>query len=175
MGDAKDEFYRKLIECELCSCWYHYGCAGIAPGDVRLESSEVYVCPVCRAANGENKTKNKKTCCRPDCQNQVAPGEYFVAGIAGRKLRYDVDGSIKVLYLVKWDGYPIYEATWESEDTLPDPDNLVKAFKEACSREKLPLDTPEPVLLSEAQEWKTVLALTDPPGVKVPLVPIAVA
>lgn len=51
-----------------------------------------------------DKTKNKKTCCRPDCQNQVAPGEYFVAGIAGRKLRYAVDGSIKVLYLVKWDG-----------------------------------------------------------------------
>lgn len=58
---------------------------------------------------------------------------------------------------------------------MPDPDNLVKAFKEACNKEELSLDTPEPVLLSEAQEWKSVLALTDPPGVKVPLVPIAVA
>lgn len=55
---------------------------------------------------------------------------------------------------------------------MPDPDNLVKAFKEACNKEELPLDTPEPILLSEAQEWKSVLALTDPPGVKVPLVPL---
>ena len=63
-------------------------------------------------------------------------------------------------------------------DTLPDPDNLIEAFQQACMREELLLDTPEPVLLSEAQEWKTVLALTDPPGVKVtlvPSVPIAVA
>lgn len=67
--------------------------------------------------------------------------------------------------------YPIYEATWENADTLPDPDNLVEAFKQACMREELPLDTPEPILLGEAREWKTVLALTDPPGVKVPLVP----
>src|SRR6266550_1469644 len=51
-----------------------------------------------------DKAKNNMTCSRPDCQNQVAPGEYFVSGIAGRKLRYDPDGNITVLYLVKWDG-----------------------------------------------------------------------
>jgi hypothetical protein len=55
---------------------------------------------------------------------------------------------------------------------LRDPHNLVNVFEEACRREQLPLDTPEPVLLSEADEWKAVLALTDPPGVKVPLVPV---
>lgn len=44
------------------------------------------------------------TCGRPDCQNQVVPGEYFVSGIAGRKLRYDADDNITVLYLVKWEG-----------------------------------------------------------------------
>jgi len=52
---------------------------------------------------------------------------------------------------------------------LPDPLNLIQVFGEACRREELELDTPEPVLLSEADEWKGVLAFTDPPGVKVAL------
>lgn len=51
-----------------------------------------------------DKVKNNMTCGRPDCQNQVVPGEYFVSGIAGRKLRYDADDNITVLYLVKWEG-----------------------------------------------------------------------
>ena len=57
-----------------------------------------------QAISDKTKIKDKRTCCRPDCQNKVVPGEYFVSGIAGRKFRYSVDGSIRVLYLVKWDG-----------------------------------------------------------------------
>ena len=52
---------------------------------------------------------------------------------------------------------------------MPDPLNLIQVFEEACRREELELDTLEPVLLSEAEEWKGVLAYTDPPGVKVAL------
>ncbi|KAF8628818.1 hypothetical protein AX15_003697 [Amanita polypyramis BW_CC] len=46
-GDEEDGFYCKLIECDMCSCWYHYDCAGITPDDVRLGRSEIYTCPVC--------------------------------------------------------------------------------------------------------------------------------
>ncbi|KAK2464546.1 hypothetical protein APHAL10511_003404 [Amanita phalloides] len=170
-GDDEEEFYHKLIECDLCSCWYHYGCAGITPGDMRLQSTEIYICPVC-ITNGENKIKNKMTCSRPRCcRNQVTKGEYFVAGIAGRKLRYDEDDNVKVFYLIKWERYPVHDATWESIDAIPDPQRLIEDFEEACRAEDLGLDTSAPVLLKEAVEagWEYVLAFTDPPGVKVPL------
>ena len=54
-----------------------------------------------------DKLQNKPKCTRPDCrQSEIKPGEYFVAGIAGRRFRYDED-KILVSYLVKWDGYVV--------------------------------------------------------------------
>ena len=134
-----------------CGCWYHYGCAGIKPNDLRLSSSEIYLCPVCTtlgcvafpfpsisllifALTGRvsnyllfhfiflsvrlrpslthhalaldiDRMKDNSICSRPDCgRSQSQPGEFVVFGIVGRKLRYDENGNIKFLYLVKWAG-----------------------------------------------------------------------
>jgi len=116
--------------------------------------------------------KDNAICSRPDCgRSQSEPGEYVVSGIAGRKLRYGEDGNIKFLYLVKWAGYSVADATWEFKSTLQDPHKLIQEFEEACKRENLPLGSPNPILLKEAVEvgWHHVLAYTDPPGVQVPI------
>ncbi|KIL63133.1 hypothetical protein M378DRAFT_80139, partial [Amanita muscaria Koide BX008] len=158
--------------------WYHYGCAGIKPGDVRLDSCAIYVCPICTTHRKNlkiclalDKLKGQLTCSRLDCRRSEQPGEYFVSGIAGRKLRYDENGNVKFLYLVKWDGYSVADATWEFEDVMPEPQNLIREFNEACQGEGLPFDSSEPILLQEAVAvgWQHVLEFTDPPGKQVPL------
>ncbi|KAF8637901.1 hypothetical protein AX17_002524 [Amanita inopinata Kibby_2008] len=157
-------FFQQLIQCDKCSCWYHYGCAGITYNDTRLSSSEIYVCPVC-AELGKNSIHGKATCTRPDCgQTSDQVGEFIVSHIIGRKLQYREGKAIKFLYLVRWEGYSVAEATWEGKSSMADPQRLIGEFEAACIREGLSLDSPEPILLREAVKsgWKAVVTITDP-------------
>lgn len=43
-------------------------------------------------------------------------------------------------WLVKWDGYPINQCTWEYENAMPDPQKLIEEFEEAATKEGIDLD-----------------------------------
>jgi len=61
----------------------------------------------------------------------------------------DDETGRKYCWLVKWDGYPISQATWESLDSMSDPEFLIAAFSKAAEEEGLDLESPR-VLLAEA-------------------------
>lgn len=142
LGD--NGFHRKFIKCDLCFAWFHYGCVGITPTDSRLNPTEMFFCPPCDA-NGSSQKREGDTeatfCGRPDCDHREAPAdEYFVAGIVGRKIIMTGGHGRLSKWLVKWDGYPINQCTWEYENAMPDPQKLIEEFEEAATKEGIDLD-----------------------------------
>lgn len=53
-------------------------------------------------------------------------------------------------WLVRWHGYSVTNATWESEKTLGDITGLMARFQEAAMTEGMSTDTDEQILLKEA-------------------------
>ncbi|PFH49891.1 hypothetical protein AMATHDRAFT_62299 [Amanita thiersii Skay4041] len=153
LGGPNSDFFRKLVECDMCASWYHYGCVGIQPDDVRLNNGEIYVCPRC-SVRDKHERRGLLYCTRPGCQQkETEPGEFFVSRVIGRKLVYsEADLSFKTFYLMKWDGYPISEATWEEAHSMTDPGTLIEEFVLACANEGLSCGSLKPVLLREARE-----------------------
>jgi len=158
-----DEAFRKtFVRCDRCCSWYHCGCVGIAPGDVRLDPTEIYICPICEVSS-HNVVVNKddapsQECARPDCDH-TNQGEFFVERIVGRVPRQDrrLDDDRytmvqKYQWLVKWDGYSIMKATWENEENMGDAESLVADFLKAAQEEGLDLNKEGIAVLWEAEQ-----------------------
>ncbi|KAG6865953.1 hypothetical protein C0991_010208 [Blastosporella zonata] len=75
-------------------------------------------------------------CGRPDCGQEVAqPDEFFMTAILGRHTKVESGVGRKYMWLVKWDGYPIKECTWEAEDGMSHPQSFIDDFNAAALRE----------------------------------------
>jgi hypothetical protein len=45
------EVLRPELTCPgRCHIWYHCGCVGLHPEDIRLDPSEIYICPACEGS-----------------------------------------------------------------------------------------------------------------------------
>ncbi|KAJ8482885.1 hypothetical protein ONZ45_g14795 [Pleurotus djamor] len=152
-------FVRKVVCCDACLHWYHYGCVGILDkSDKRIKRSAVFLCPLCVAnprtalQRRPKKDDPPSVCSREDCNRVCA--EYHVAGIIGKGISPS-DEQIK--WLIKWEGYSVLEATWESEDAIADRDGLVAKFERAVKKERgasyvHELSPDRPLLLLEAEK-----------------------
>lgn len=154
------EFQRELIECDLCKVWYHYGCVGIKENDVRIQGSQEFSCPACKAGVVQNhiseEDKENGICGRPRCRKPLYKDEHFVERIVGRKLNSYGKGHI---WLVKWDGWDITAASWVEEDRLGEPARIIKQFEDDAKKEqkgRLLANPMETVLLEEVEESQWV-------------------
>ncbi|KAF7426212.1 hypothetical protein PC9H_008579 [Pleurotus ostreatus] len=155
-SEADNGFLRKVIQCDTCKHWYHYGCVGITrKDDGRLRARAVFVCPVCEVHpyRRPKKGKDSSICARHDCNRQQTESEYHVSRIIGRRnINADASGTA-YRWLIKWSGYPVTKSTWETDDAISDPELLIKRFYQAAKKEKgveFDLSVKEPILLKEA-------------------------
>ncbi|EJD51191.1 hypothetical protein AURDEDRAFT_149849 [Auricularia subglabra TFB-10046 SS5] len=145
-----DPDHLTTVQCDRCFVWYHLGCVGFA-ADVVLAEEERFECPPCcaeirqgkdvdptRAIKAESRVQH---CARSDCwQPRMEVDEFFIECIIGRRPSAKVEGDIE--YYMKWEGYPIDEATWQPPDTLPvhiGP-RLIKEFEEQAKREGIDVE-----------------------------------
>ncbi|QRV76054.1 pentatricopeptide repeat-containing protein 5, mitochondrial [Ceratobasidium sp. AG-Ba] len=115
-GHLKDQ----LIQCETCDIWYHWTCVNIDPEDPMLHDEDLpWACPPCAFEAGHGgkskahgRPSSKHTRCRPDCDNDHGPEKFVIESIVGRFPDYPKN---TMQYLLKWEGYPLAEATWTPE------------------------------------------------------------
>ncbi|XP_006463336.1 hypothetical protein AGABI2DRAFT_225041 [Agaricus bisporus var. bisporus H97] len=149
--------------------WYHYGCVGISMGDDRLKDDVDYICPPClatgtvagsRGTGDSQKNKSRsassttEVCARPDCTyKKSSSDEFWVKRIVGRKTKVEGGSGRVEVYLVEWEGYPLGEATWQEDDTMGNPAELIADFVRATRKEGIDLDRDpnRTVLLKDAQ------------------------
>jgi len=123
-----------------------------------LEPGTKFKCPPCMAvSNGQPRLKiatrrPKSYCKRPDCELPASvEGEYYIQKLVGRmSLGDQSDGEANFWWLIKWDGYPMGNCTWQPEADIPKPEDLVSKFEVAAQAEGLNLATRKAVLLKEA-------------------------
>ncbi|KAF9477947.1 hypothetical protein BDN70DRAFT_880559 [Pholiota conissans] len=166
--------FDQFIKCDLCECWYHLGCVGVGPNDPSLDDAELYTCPPCvagvAAPDSESPHKDRQnsdelettSCSRPKCQcpkkskKKTQPEEqtYVIESFIGRHRRVIGGKGTLTYYLVKWNGYPISECTWEEliGMRLPNSSVLVQTFETVAAAEMIDIDnsTDEYILLQEA-------------------------
>ncbi|KAL0960020.1 hypothetical protein HGRIS_011669 [Hohenbuehelia grisea] len=152
VSECTDGFARRAVLCNRCGLTFHYGCVNILRGDPRLKYKGVFKCPVCLVhPKGKRKAaqvpeSETPICSRKDCGFKDT--EFFVDCIIGRRNRADVPDEY--IWLVKWLGYPVSEATWELEDSMADPDKLIAEFYHTARRENQETSPRAPIMLSEA-------------------------
>lgn len=102
--------------------------------------------------------KIARQCNRPGCKKRQPKGEYFLEKLIGRRLTEErsLTGSNEHDWLVQWLGYPVSEATWQSEATLGDVTALVAKFREDAMAEGTSTDTDEQILLKDAVKGRPV-------------------
>ncbi|EPQ52222.1 hypothetical protein GLOTRDRAFT_65029, partial [Gloeophyllum trabeum ATCC 11539] len=126
----------------------HYGCVGIREGDPRLDPAEIFLCPPCASVSeGACDEQLERHCGRKDCGQVLDDDEFFVERIIGRRWRLEGGGH---LWLVKWDGYPVKEAQWLTEEDIGGLEKLVEEFEAAAHLRELAISGEETVLLKEA-------------------------
>ncbi|KAJ6541123.1 hypothetical protein B0H10DRAFT_2137581 [Mycena sp. CBHHK59/15] len=145
---ADQDFIRKLIGCDRCSGWYHCGCLGIVPGDPRIDAS-VFHCPPCAAgypSTTADPEATEGTCQRPGCSIRG----YTVAGIYGRYTKFDNTLGRLVWWLVRWEGYPWKDSTWETEEASHE--EFIDEFRKRAVAEGIDLedDSRQCILLRKA-------------------------
>ncbi|KAG6919828.1 hypothetical protein DXG01_000333 [Tephrocybe rancida] len=161
-GDKK--FDHQFIECEQCFTWYHYGCIGITDlEDPIIKHEARFVCPPCKGG-GDIFTdplvaSDSIVCGRPDCgHEEKQEDEFFMTAIVGRHTKVEGGTGRKYMWLVKWDGYPINECTWEAEDGMSDPQSFIDDFNANALKEgKDPDEDPHSTILLRvaiAGGWK---------------------
>jgi len=124
-------------------------------GDPRLDSNAVFECPICeispdkeaRATAGNQAVK----CSRPNC-NKLNKDEYFVEKLVGRRMKAD---GHEYEWLVKYDGFPIGQSTWEVRDSIGAYARLIDEFLEEARVEGLNVDErlEDMILLSKAARY----------------------
>jgi len=107
----------EMIFCDSCSYWYHLDCAGVVrDDDTRLTNGDVpFICEECvkRPGQRDPNSVDQTACGKAGCTRPIIQeGEYVIESIIGRRSAASID------MLVKWEGYPVQEATWEPEAEL---------------------------------------------------------
>lgn len=161
-GDAA--FQREFVQCDNCDAWYHFGCVGLIMNDPRLESETEYTCPPCQVSQQDRERRHMDSvhdanCARPDChlEGTAEPDtkEWFVDRIIGRRPQAGDNvrrADPEFLWLVKWDGFTVKDATWEMPGNLGSAARYIDEFKVAAELEGHSLlDLWEIVVLNEAQ------------------------
>ncbi|KAG1776897.1 hypothetical protein EV702DRAFT_970679 [Suillus placidus] len=147
-SDQDGSFQRQFVQCDNCDLWYHFGCAGFSEGDPRLEPDSVFICPRCwYVFNRSTLRRRAGTCARPDCPfAQLDTEEFVIERLVGRK----TIGEAGYLFLVKWDGYPIAQASWIPEGSISGVSQVFDRFVADATAEGIDLNPRGAVLLQEA-------------------------
>ncbi|KAG1790156.1 uncharacterized protein HD556DRAFT_1242710 [Suillus plorans] len=143
-SEQDGSFQRQFVQCDNCDLWYHFGCAGFSEGDPRLEEPDsVFICPPCWYARA-------KTCARPDCsltKLDTDSEEFVIERLVGRK----TIGDAGYLFLVKWEGYPIAQASWVPDGNIGGVSRVFDRFVADATTEGIDLNLKGVVLLEEAR------------------------
>ncbi|KIK34109.1 hypothetical protein CY34DRAFT_813121 [Suillus luteus UH-Slu-Lm8-n1] len=87
-------------------------------------------------------------CARPDCSiTQRDTEEFVIERLVGRK----TVGQAGYLFLVKWEGYPIAQASWTPEGSISGVSQVFDRFVADATAEGIDLDPKDAVLLEEAK------------------------
>lgn len=146
-------FQRQFVQCDNCDLWYHFGCAGFSEGDARLEEPDsVFICPPCCVSSAKRHTLRRcaKTCARPDCsltKLDTDSEEFVIERLVGRK----TIGDAGYLFLVKWEGYPIAQASWIPDGNIGSVSPVFDRFVADATTEGIDLNLKGVVLLEEAR------------------------
>ncbi|OAX34022.1 hypothetical protein K503DRAFT_699419 [Rhizopogon vinicolor AM-OR11-026] len=143
-SEQDGSFQRQFVQCDNCDLWYHFECVGIVEEDLRLDPEASFICPPCWYTLRNRDEK----CARPDCLHaHVDEQEYMIERLVGRK----PVGEAGYLFLVKWEGYPIAQATWIPEGNMGDATQTVVRFAADARAEGIDLGTKGAILLEEAK------------------------
>ncbi|KAG2134863.1 hypothetical protein DEU56DRAFT_738435 [Suillus clintonianus] len=144
-SEQDGSFQRQFVQCDNCDLWYHFGCVGFGEGDPRLEELDsVFICPPC----WYTLRKRGEICARPDCSLARPDTEEFVIErLVGRK----TVGEAGYLFLVKWEGYPIAQASWIPEGSVTGVSRVFDRFVADATAEGINLNPKGVVLLEEAR------------------------
>ncbi|KAG2156712.1 uncharacterized protein EDB93DRAFT_863045 [Suillus bovinus] len=144
-------FQQQFVQCDNCELWYHFGCVGFSEGDTRLEEPDsVFICPPCCISNARRHSLRKRaeTCARPDCPlAQLDTEEFVIERLVGRK----TIGEAGYLFLVKWEGYPIVQASWVPDGNISGVSRVFDRFVADATTEGVDLNIKGVVLLEEAR------------------------
>ncbi|KAG1763443.1 hypothetical protein EDD22DRAFT_777108 [Suillus occidentalis] len=149
-SEQDGSFQRQFVQCDNCDLWYHFDCAGICEGDPRLEEPDsVFICPPCwYVFNRSTMRRRAGACARPDCSlTQRDTEEFVIERLVGRK----TVGQAGYLFLVKWEGYPIAQASWTPEGSISGVSQVFDRFVADATAEGIDLDPNDAILLEEAR------------------------
>ncbi|KAG1823488.1 uncharacterized protein BJ212DRAFT_1532451 [Suillus subaureus] len=149
-SEQDGSFQRQFVQCDNCDLWYHFGCAGFSEGDPRLEEQDsVFICPPCwYVFNRFTPRRHAERCARPDCSlTQLDAEEFVIERLVGRK----TIGEAGYLFLVKWEGYPITQASWIPEGSISGAFKVFDRFMADATAEGIDLNPKGAVLLEEAR------------------------
>lgn len=150
-SENDSSFQRQFVQCDNCELWYHFGCAGFSEGDTRLEDADsVFICPPCCVSTAKRQTPRRRAeiCARPDCSlTQLDTEEFVIERLVGRK----IIGEAGYMFLVKWEGYPIAQASWIPEGSISGASKIFDQFVADATAEGIDPKPKEAVLLEEAR------------------------
>ncbi|KAJ8595862.1 hypothetical protein M405DRAFT_727325 [Rhizopogon salebrosus TDB-379] len=139
-------FQRQFVQCDNCDFWYHFKCVGIVERDPRLEAEAAFICPPCWYR--QTLRNRDERCARPDCLHaHLDAQEFIIERLVGRK----PVGEAGHLFLVKWEGYPIAQATWIPEGNMDGAARSLGRFVADAKAEGIDLRIEGLVLLEEAR------------------------
>ncbi|KAG1761135.1 hypothetical protein EDD22DRAFT_780239 [Suillus occidentalis] len=146
-SEQDGSFQRQFVQCDNCDLWYHFDCAGICEGDPRLEEPDsVFICPPCWRQTSDY-AQAPGACARPDCSLTQCDTEFVIERLVGRK----TVGQAGYLFLVKWEGYPIAQASWTPEGSISGVSQVFDRFVADATAEGIDLDPKDAILLEEAR------------------------
>jgi len=152
-SEQDGSFQRQFVQCDNCDLWYHFECVGIVEGDPRLEAEATFICPPCCVSTAKRQTLRNRgeRCARPECFHaHLDAQEFAIERLVGRK----PVGEAGYLFLVKWEGYPIAQATWIPEGNMDGAAQALHRFLADAKAEGIDLiglRTKGVVLLEEAR------------------------
>ncbi|KAG2068045.1 hypothetical protein BDR04DRAFT_1025698 [Suillus decipiens] len=149
-SENDSSFQRQFVQCDNCELWYHFGCAGFSEGDTRLEDADsVFICPPCWCVFDRFTPRRRaEICARPDCSlTQLDTEEFVIERLVGRK----IIGEAGYMFLVKWEGYPIAQASWIPEGSISGVSKIFDQFVADATAEGIDPKPKEAVLLEEAR------------------------
>ncbi|WWC61140.1 uncharacterized protein I303_103719 [Kwoniella dejecticola CBS 10117] len=161
------------IVCDACKGRCHWSCAGI-PEDKDM-SDETWVCPDCTYRIDVEEIPRvlidctqQMRCIRYNCilrekraieHEEGEEERYFVEKVVGRKaIARDPESQKRIfVYLVKWDGYELYDCTWEPPANLEHHiDKFLADFDKAARRTKSDLKMRVCILPEARKFWDEV-------------------